>query len=105
MTVGETVGLPQSRPHWFCDPATCFSVLLSGTLRMSRTVRGDDVETVHTDQRGADCGTRWPEAICLRLPVWAGEAIDLIDDLPSTADLVGALAARAGRASARAGRR
>lgn len=38
------------------DPATCFYVLLSGTLRMSRTVRGDDVETVRTDQRGVYCG-------------------------------------------------
>ena len=28
-------------------------------------------------------------------PVWAGEAVDLISDLPSAADLVGALAAQA----------
>jgi nitronate monooxygenase len=39
------------------------------------------------------------------LPVWAGEAVDLIDDLPSAADLVGALAAQAEDALARAGRR
>jgi nitronate monooxygenase len=37
------------------------------------------------------------------LPVWAGEAVDLIDDLPSAADLVGALAAQAEDALARAG--
>ena len=37
------------------------------------------------------------------LPVWASEAIDLIDDLPSAADLVGALAAQAQDALARAG--
>jgi nitronate monooxygenase len=36
------------------------------------------------------------------LPVWASEAIDLINDLPSAADLVGALAARAEDALARA---
>ncbi|WP_329423733.1 nitronate monooxygenase [Streptosporangium sp. NBC_01495] len=39
------------------------------------------------------------------LPVWAGEAIDLINDLPSAADLVAALAAQAEDALARAGRR
>ena len=39
------------------------------------------------------------------LPVWAGEAIDLINDLPPAADLVGALAAQAEDALARAGTR
>ncbi|MGW2254572.1 NAD(P)H-dependent flavin oxidoreductase [Kitasatospora sp. NPDC001660] len=38
-------------------------------------------------------------------PVWAGEAVDLITDLPSAADLVPALAARAEDALTRAGRR
>lgn len=38
-------------------------------------------------------------------PVWASEAIDLIRDLPSAAGLVGALAAQAEDALARAGRR
>src|SRR3954452_17236502 len=38
------------------EPATCFYVLLSGTLRMTRDVRGDEVEMVRTDQRGAYCG-------------------------------------------------
>lgn len=38
------------------------------------------------------------------LPVWAGEAVDLITDLPSAAGLVGALAAQAEHALARAGR-
>jgi len=37
-------------------------------------------------------------------PVWAGEAIDLIGDLPSAFDLVGTLAAQAEAALARAGR-
>ena len=37
------------------------------------------------------------------LPVWASEAIDLINDLPSAADLVGLLAAQAEDALARAG--
>ncbi|MEO3875737.1 nitronate monooxygenase [Nonomuraea sp. B12E4] len=38
------------------------------------------------------------------LPVWAGEAVDLINDLPPAAGLVGALAAQAEDALARAGR-
>lgn len=37
-------------------------------------------------------------------PVWASEAIDLINDLPSAADLVGALAAQAEHALAHPGR-
>jgi nitronate monooxygenase len=39
------------------------------------------------------------------LPVWASEAIDLINDLPSAAGLVGALAVQAEAALARAGKR
>lgn len=39
------------------------------------------------------------------LPQWASEAIDLINDLPSAADLVGTLAAQAEAALSRAGRR
>jgi nitronate monooxygenase len=39
------------------------------------------------------------------LPVWASEAIDLINDLPSASDLVGALAAQAEDALVRAGTR
>ncbi|MER7198552.1 2-nitropropane dioxygenase [Streptomyces sp. CB01635] len=39
------------------------------------------------------------------LPVWAGEAVDLITDLPSAADLVPTLAAQTEEALNRAGRR
>jgi signal transduction histidine kinase len=38
------------------EPAECFYVLLSGTLSMVRTVRGAEVETVRTDQRGVYSG-------------------------------------------------
>jgi signal transduction histidine kinase len=48
-----TAGTPVLREG---DPATCFYVLLSGTLRMTRSVRGDELEMVRTDQRGAYCG-------------------------------------------------
>jgi signal transduction histidine kinase len=38
------------------DPATCFYVLLSGALRMTKMVGGNEVETTRSDQRGAYCG-------------------------------------------------
>ncbi|MFC8664578.1 ATP-binding protein [Streptomyces sp. NPDC057199] len=38
------------------DPATCFFVLLEGTLVMSRRVGGDDVEISRTSQRGVYAG-------------------------------------------------
>jgi signal transduction histidine kinase len=38
------------------DPASCFFILLSGTVAMSRKLHGDDVEFVRTDQRGAYAG-------------------------------------------------
>ncbi len=38
------------------EPATCFYVLLSGTISMTRRVAGDDVEVVRSSQRGAYAG-------------------------------------------------
>jgi signal transduction histidine kinase len=38
------------------DPATCFYVLLSGTIQMSRAVDGTDVEVNRTDYRGSYFG-------------------------------------------------
>jgi signal transduction histidine kinase len=38
------------------DPATCFYVLLEGTLVTSRNVSGDDVEITRTSQRGVYTG-------------------------------------------------
>ena len=38
------------------DPATCFYVLLSGTIVMTRQVAGDDVEITRSSQRGAYSG-------------------------------------------------
>ncbi|HEX6446037.1 MAG TPA: ATP-binding protein [Streptosporangiales bacterium] len=38
------------------DPATCFYVLLDGTIALSRRVGGEDVESNRTDQRGAYAG-------------------------------------------------
>jgi signal transduction histidine kinase len=41
------------------DPATCFYVLLEGTLVLSRRVGQDDVEVVRTSGRGAYSGAFW----------------------------------------------
>ncbi|MEU5591951.1 ATP-binding protein [Streptomyces sp. NPDC020298] len=38
------------------DPATCFYVMIEGTVVLSRRVGGDDVEVVRTSQRGAYSG-------------------------------------------------
>jgi len=38
------------------EPATCFYVLLSGTVSLSRKVRGDSVEVNRTEQRGVYAG-------------------------------------------------
>jgi nitronate monooxygenase len=63
------------------------------------------------DQLAADAGARqaYREGVARGVlppqPVWAGEAVDLINDLASAADLVGALAAQAQDALARAGTR
>ena len=38
------------------EPAECFYVLLSGTMRMGKIVRGDDVELARTDQPGVYSG-------------------------------------------------
>ncbi|MEV4757228.1 ATP-binding protein [Micromonospora sp. NPDC049559] len=38
------------------EPATCFYVLLSGTVAMSRRVHGDDLDVIRTEQRGVYAG-------------------------------------------------
>jgi signal transduction histidine kinase len=49
------------------DPATCFYVLLEGTLVMSRRVGADDVETGRTSQRGVYAGA-WQAYMGDRVP-------------------------------------
>ncbi|MFF9458905.1 ATP-binding protein [Streptomyces flaveolus] len=59
-------------PGWICregDPATCFYVLLDGTLVFYRRVDGVEVEVTRTDHRGAYFGalqayTDEPERAC-----------------------------------------
>jgi signal transduction histidine kinase len=38
------------------QPATCFFVLIEGTLSMTRTVQGEEVETIRSNQRGVYAG-------------------------------------------------
>jgi signal transduction histidine kinase len=46
-------------PGWVCregEPATCFYVLLEGSIVLTRRVGADDVEVTRTDQRGVYAG-------------------------------------------------
>lgn len=49
------------------DPATCFYVLLTGTIAVYRSVGGDEVETTRTDQRGVYTGA-WLAYLGDRVP-------------------------------------
>jgi signal transduction histidine kinase len=49
------------------EPATCFYVLLEGTIALSRQVGADDVETTRTSQRGVYAGA-WSSYLRNRVP-------------------------------------
>jgi signal transduction histidine kinase len=54
---GEVVGCPAgSVVSAEGEPATCFSVLLDGSMTMSRKVGNDEVETIRTDKPGVYSG-------------------------------------------------
>ena len=67
--------------------------------------RGREAELAADSQARQDYQDDVARGAIPPLPVWAGEAVDLITDLPSAADLVTTLAAQAEDALARAGRR
>jgi nitronate monooxygenase len=67
--------------------------------------RGREAELVGDAQARRDYQTDVAQGVIPPLPVWAGEAIDLITDVPSAADLVTTLAVQAADALASAGRR
>ncbi|MCU7722470.1 nitronate monooxygenase [Actinoplanes sp. KI2] len=67
--------------------------------------RGREAELAASTRARADYNADVARGAIPPLPVWAGEAIDLITDLPPAADLVASLAAQAEVALARAGRR
>jgi nitronate monooxygenase len=66
--------------------------------------RGREEELAASAEARADYDADVARGAIPPVPVWAGEAIDLITDLPPAADLVGELAAQAEAALARAGR-
>jgi len=53
---GHVEMFPPGRVFTEGDPATCFYVLLEGTVAMSRRVGADDVEVSRTSQRGVYAG-------------------------------------------------
>lgn len=53
---GEVEHQPAGIVYAEGDDASCFYVLLSGTVALSRQVHGDQVETVRTEQRGVYAG-------------------------------------------------
>jgi len=67
--------------------------------------RGREAELVDDPQASQDYQNDVLRGAIPALPVWAGEAIDLVTDICSAADLVAALATQAEDALARAGRR
>jgi nitronate monooxygenase len=67
--------------------------------------RGREAELAGDAQARRDYETDVAQGVIPPLPVWAGEAIDLITDVPSAADLVTTLAVQAADALASAGRR
>ncbi len=66
--------------------------------------RGREAELAADPDAGRDYQLALSRGEIPALPIWAGEAVDLIDDLPSAADLVNTLATQAEDALARAGR-
>ena len=54
--LGQVREFPPGPVYQQGEPATCFYVLLSGTLVMSRRVGGDDVEVVRSSERGVYTG-------------------------------------------------
>ncbi|MDG4859691.1 nitronate monooxygenase, partial [Streptomyces sp. T-3] len=66
--------------------------------------RGREAELAGDARASQDYQDDVAEGTITPLPVWAGEAVDLITDLPSAADLVSTLAAQAEDALNRAGR-
>lgn len=65
--------------------------------------RGREAELVGDPQARLDYENDVERGLIPPSPVWAGEGIDLITDVPSAADLVALLAAQAATALARAG--
>jgi nitronate monooxygenase len=65
--------------------------------------RGREAELVGNAEARKDYYADVDRGVIPALPVWAGEAIDLITDVPSATDLVSTMATQAANALAHAG--
>ncbi len=64
---GSTILVQPGQLYAEGDPATCFYVLLEGTLVMSKLIGGDDVEITRSSHRGAYTGA-WQAYMGDRIP-------------------------------------
>ena len=64
---GHTILVEPGKLYDEGEPATCFYILLDGTLVMSRLIGGDDVEVTRSSQRGAYTGA-WQAYMGDRVP-------------------------------------
>jgi signal transduction histidine kinase len=64
---GRVEGIPAGPVYAEGDPATCFYVLLEGTVVLSRRVGSDDIEVGRTSQRGVYAGA-WQAYLGDRVP-------------------------------------
>ncbi len=69
-TLCEVGHVEPIEPGWVFregDPATCFYVLMEGTLALSRQIGADNVESVRTDQKGVYAGA-WQSYLGDKVP-------------------------------------
>lgn len=84
-------------------PTTKYTARTLGHPYLDRW-RGREAELAADPEARAAYQTDVARGVVPPLPVWAGEGVDLVNDLPPAADLVAALATQAENALARAGR-
>ena len=61
------------------DPATCFFVLLEGTISLRRRVEGHDIETSRTSQRGVYAGATQAFALTEGTPPYPSSVVAVTD--------------------------
>ncbi len=74
---GHTIHAEPGQVYAEGEPATCFYVLLSGTLVMSKLIGGDDVEVTRSSQVGAYTGA-WQAYMGERAPKAYGNSLRVI---------------------------
>lgn len=74
---GHTIHADAGQVYAEGDPATCFYVLLQGTIVMSKLIGGDDVEVTRSSQVGAYTGA-WQAYLGDRAPKTYGNSMRVI---------------------------